>query len=58
MLNVDVKQGKKGMTQRCVADMYLTNLGFRGFLGVTAGNQDSDLTKVELVKAQLFNTSP
>jgi hypothetical protein len=38
--------------------MYLSNLGFKGYLGVTAGNQDSDLTKVELTKAQLFNISP
>jgi len=54
-----VRQGKKGAEyQKCVHDMLLSNLGFKGYLGVTASNRDKDLSKIELTSAQLFNTSP
>jgi hypothetical protein len=38
MLNVEIKVTKNGVAQNCIKDKYMPNLGFKGWLGISAAN--------------------
>lgn len=38
--------------------MYTSNLGYKGYLGITASNNKEATTKVELTTAKIYNKSP
>ena len=38
--------------------MYVSNMNFKGYLGISAGNNKDDTTKVELTTVKVFNKSP
>jgi hypothetical protein len=58
MLDVDIKTPESSQT--CITKAYLSNLGFKGYLGITGSNKSNmkPYRSIDLVRSTFWNLSP
>ena len=56
MMDIEIKHNKDIKT--CMSKVHLSNLGYSGYLGITAANRAQVLSSIDVQRIQVWNMSP